>query len=89
MDVQRQIRTYIVENFLLGDAGDLDEARSLSEAGVIDSTGFWSTNYLSPGYVVRFLASRFYHRLHIAQLEAMFRATGESLFLTYSRRWSA
>ena len=39
MDVQRQIRTYIVENFLLGDAGDLDEARSLSEAGVVDSTG--------------------------------------------------
>jgi len=39
MDVQRQIRTYIVENFLFGDAGDLDEARSLSGAGVVDSTG--------------------------------------------------
>ena len=39
MDVQQEIRTYIVENFLLGDAGDLDEAQSLSEAGVVDSTG--------------------------------------------------
>ena len=50
-------------------------------------TGYWSTYDLFPGFAIRFHANRFYHRLHIAQLEAMFRITGESLFRTHAERW--
>lgn len=40
MDKQQHIRAYIVDNFLLGDSGGLDDGQSLFESGVIDSTGF-------------------------------------------------
>ena len=39
MDVEQQIRAYIVENFLLGEDGGLDGSASLLESGVMDSTG--------------------------------------------------
>jgi acyl carrier protein len=40
MNREQQIRAYIVDNFLLGDSGGLDDGQSLLESGVIDSTGF-------------------------------------------------
>ncbi len=39
MNKEKQIRDYIVENFLLGDEGGLSSSQSLHESGVIDSTG--------------------------------------------------
>lgn len=33
------IRNYIIENLLLGTAEELDDAASLMESGIIDSTG--------------------------------------------------
>jgi len=36
---EEQIRSYIVENFLLGDEGELTASDSLLESGVLDSTG--------------------------------------------------
>lgn len=39
VDVEQQIRAYIVENFLLGEDGGLDGSASLLESGVMDSTG--------------------------------------------------
>ena len=39
MNREQQIRDYIVDNFLLGDSGGLDDGQSLLESGVIDSTG--------------------------------------------------
>jgi len=39
MTVAQQVHTYVVENFLLGDADGFDSSESLLEAGVIDSTG--------------------------------------------------
>ncbi|MGB2821071.1 MAG: acyl carrier protein [Phycisphaerae bacterium] len=39
METEQQIRTYVVENFLLGDEAGFDGSESLLEAGVIDSTG--------------------------------------------------
>jgi acyl carrier protein len=33
------IRNFIVETFYLADEGDLQNDRSLSEAGIVDSTG--------------------------------------------------
>ena len=35
----KQIRAYLVENFLLGQADGLDDASSLLDSGIIDSTG--------------------------------------------------
>jgi acyl carrier protein len=39
MDKERHIRAYIVENFLLGQDDGFDNAESLLERGVVDSTG--------------------------------------------------
>jgi acyl carrier protein len=33
------VRQFIVENFLFGEDGDLDEGTSFLESGIIDSTG--------------------------------------------------
>jgi hypothetical protein len=49
-------------------------------------TGYWSLYELSPTWLPM-LASPFYHRLHIVQLEAMTRLTGEQRFLQHARRW--
>lgn len=35
-----------------------------------------------------YLASPFYHNLHIAQMQAMFKLTGIDLFNVYAKRWS-
>jgi acyl carrier protein len=37
--LKQSIRTYITENFLFGDDSGLDDAASLLDNGVIDSTG--------------------------------------------------
>ena len=40
MDIQNQIRSFIVENFMLGRSADeLGDDNSLLEKGIIDSTG--------------------------------------------------
>jgi len=39
MVLEQRIRSYIVENFLLGDEGELSSSESLFESGVLDSTG--------------------------------------------------
>jgi len=48
--------------------------------------GFWSL-YEQSGTRLPMLASRFYHRLHIAQLRVMQRLTGDALFSDYADRW--
>lgn len=37
--VRKEMRSYIVENFLFGDEGQLADDQSLLEYGLIDSTG--------------------------------------------------
>ncbi len=37
--VKQKIRTFVVENFLFGDAGQLEDNTSFLEEGVIDSMG--------------------------------------------------
>ena len=49
-------------------------------------TGSWSLYELS-GSHFKMLASPFYHRLHIVQLQVQYRLTGEEIFLEYARRW--
>jgi hypothetical protein len=50
--------------------------------------GFWSL-YEQSGTRLPMLASPFYHRLHIVQLEVMNRLTGMSVFSEYATRWAA
>jgi hypothetical protein len=38
---------------------------------------------------MKMLASPFYHRLHIVQLQVMHRLTGDLLFADYAHRWEA
>lgn len=49
--VLQEIRTFIVENFLLGSDSGFDNTESLLESGIIDSTGIM--------HVVAFLEERF------------------------------
>ncbi|HEY0835671.1 MAG TPA: acyl carrier protein [Azospirillum sp.] len=49
--VTHQIRAFIVENFLLGKDSGFDDAESLLESGIIDSTGIM--------HVVAFLEESF------------------------------
>ena len=39
MNIQHQIRDYVVENFLFGSEDGLNTSQSLIETGVVDSTG--------------------------------------------------
>jgi len=38
-DIKEKIRSFIVENFLFGDAGELNDETSFLNDGIIDSTG--------------------------------------------------
>jgi hypothetical protein len=48
--------------------------------------GFWSL-YEESGTRLPMLASSFYHRLHIVQLQVMHRLTGDKVFDDYADRW--
>jgi heparosan-N-sulfate-glucuronate 5-epimerase len=48
--------------------------------------GFWSL-YEQSGTLLPMVASPFYHRLHIVQLQVMHMLTGESIFTSYADRW--
>jgi hypothetical protein len=48
--------------------------------------GFWSLYELTPQRI-KSIASPFYHRLHLVQLEVMYRLTGRETFADYGRRW--
>ena len=47
-------------------------------------TGFWSM--YAEGKII---ASPFYHKLHIAQLNVMFELTGETIYKDFANRWAA
>lgn len=39
IEARERIRTYIVDNFLFGDARGLEDSTSFLDSGIIDSTG--------------------------------------------------
>ena len=49
-------------------------------------TGYWSL-YEQSGTRLKMLASPFYHRLHIVQLNVMHRLTGAEVFRRFAERW--
>lgn len=81
----------VFDYFLATAAG---EAKKLFESAVETlrkslpdyDLGFWSL-YEQSGTRLPMIASPFYHRLHITQLQAMYRLTGEPIFSEYAERW--
>jgi hypothetical protein len=49
--------------------------------------GFWSL-YEQSGTWLKMMASPFYHHLHIAQLEVLYRLTGKYIFKRYADHWN-
>lgn len=49
--------------------------------------GYWSSYDLYPLYKIKPIANTFYHKLHIAQLKALYRLTGKDVFLQTARKW--
>ncbi|MFH1942178.1 MAG: D-glucuronyl C5-epimerase family protein [bacterium] len=49
--------------------------------------GYWSLYDLSP-LKIQNVASPFYHKLHLVQLDVMSRLTGDNLFKNYFKTWS-
>lgn len=94
--------THILNGFMWALWGVLDfwRARAAAQAkGIFDrgvetlvrnlrryDTGYWSL-YEQSGTRLRMLASPFYHRLHIVQLQAMAQLTGETEFTKVAERW--
>jgi heparosan-N-sulfate-glucuronate 5-epimerase len=50
--------------------------------------GFWSL-YEQSGTWLKMLASPFYHRLHIVQLEVLYRLSGKEIFNRYAAQWDS
>lgn len=48
--------------------------------------GFWSLYELTPQRI-KSLASPFYHRLHVTQLQIMHLMTGDDIFYSYGKKW--
>jgi len=60
--------------------------RTLRDRLYLFDVGFWSL-YEQAGKHLKMLASPFYHRLHIVQLQVMHRLTGDAFFQDYATRW--
>ncbi|GFO64849.1 acyl carrier protein [Geomonas paludis] len=53
MNVKDEIRSFVVENFLFGDAGELTDDSSFIREGIVDSTGILQlVAYLQEHYQV-------------------------------------
>lgn len=71
-----------------------DEAKDLFDKSIITlkknlekfDVGFWSL-YEQSGTTIKMIASRFYHNLHIVQLDIMHNLTHEDIFKEYRDRW--
>lgn len=50
-------------------------------------TGYWSL-YEQSGTRMKMMASPFYHRLHIVQMQVIARLTGDAFFQHYADRWT-
>jgi heparosan-N-sulfate-glucuronate 5-epimerase len=96
--------THILNGFIWAAWGVYDyflatknvDARSLFQNAVITlhknleryDLGFWSL-YEQSGTRLPMVASPFYHRLHIVQLQIMHMLTGEEIFSEYASRWES
>jgi len=71
-------------------AGDLFEAAIKTLHNNLEryDLGYWSL-YEQSGTWLRMVASPFYHRLHIVQLQAMYRMTGDDTFHRYAEKWQS
>jgi len=66
----------------------LDAIETLTQHLSDYDTGFWSL-YEQSGTRLKMLASPFYHRLHIAQLQVLHQLTGNQIFARYAELWES
>ena len=69
------------------NSGDYKSQLDKSCKSIIKYLPLFSTRYWSKYNDGKLLASPFYHRLHVAQMQAMFELTGEQIFLQFANRW--
>ncbi|MBY0431048.1 MAG: acyl carrier protein [Rhodospirillales bacterium] len=52
-EIERKVRSYIIENLLLGGSGELENSTSLIEVGILDSTGAMElVSFIEDGFAV-------------------------------------
>jgi acyl carrier protein len=52
-DVRAQIKKFIIDNFMFGDGGGLEEGTSFLDSGIIDSTGILElVNFLEDNFKI-------------------------------------
>lgn len=83
----------VLDYRLAGGEGRVTEffdacVRTLERRLELYDAGRWSLYELS-GTLLPNLASPFYHRLHVVQLDVLHRMTGKEVFGRYARRWEA
>lgn len=73
---------------ITGDKRKYKEALDNTLDSIIKILPRFSCSYWSMYSLDGLIASPFYHNLHIAQMQAMYQLTGETIFDKYARRWS-
>ncbi len=63
-----------------------DAIRTIADNLQYFDIGFWSL-YEQSGTYLKMIASSFYHRLHIVQLQVLYRLTSKDVFRQYMQRW--
>lgn len=71
-----------------GDKGKYKEALERTQNTLINILPQFENSYWSMYSFDGLIASPFYHNLHVAQMQAMYQLTGESIFDEYAKRWA-
>lgn len=69
------------------DSGKYKQAKEKTLSTLIKVLPQFKCSYWSMYSLDGLLASPFYHNLHIAQMQAMYKLTGEEIFKEYAERW--
>lgn len=71
-----------------GDKGKYKEALERTQNTLINILPQFENSHWSMYSFDGLIASPFYHNLHVAQMQAMYQLTGESIFDEYAKRWA-
>lgn len=71
-----------------GDNGKYRQSMEQTLRSLMKVLPYFTYPYWSKYSLDGLIASPFYHNLHIAQMQAMFKLTGEEVFDQYAKRWA-
>ena len=69
------------------DCGAYKAATEQSERTVAQTLPMFTYSHWSRYDIKDKIASPFYHRLHIAQMQAMYKLTGNTIYAEFEKRW--